>query len=402
MNIEECYQIGLKLLSPSKKSLEHGLELHRSSIVCDTYGFCPANPVDPEKITAAAENLDSQMELTDLKSEMKTLRHLESEALRKEYSEIWKSSGVTCLFQNAGEEGQSVKKMIKRLSNFTHLTDRMPDFLTRAVHPDDIINAKEKGLSCLYFSSNGVPLREDWDDVESELMYIGIMFKLGFRMMHLTYNRRNMIGDGCGESFDAGLSDFGKAAVSEMNRVGVIADVAHSSEKTCLDTAAVSDKPVVASHAAAYALNGNYRCKSDKVIKAIADTGGYTGVCVIPPFLGMGGDINAFLDHICHMVKVAGADHVTIGTDCFSTSLEGSREANSKVSHLYKSRKNVGHLWPDFNQQNNFVEGHKESISWTNWPLFTVGLVERGLGDEDIQKIIGGNMLRVCRDVLPY
>lgn len=401
MNINKCYQTGLKLLSPSKQNLEHGLELHRSSIVCDTYGFSPANPPDSEKILSASDNLAGSTQLNDLRDEMKTLRHLDSEQLKKEYTDAWKSSGVTCLFQNAGEEGQSVKRMIKRLATFTHLTDRMPELIGRAVHPDHIIAAKENGTSCLYFSANGVPLREEWDDVESELMYIGVLFRLGFRMMHLTYNRRNMIGDGCGESFDGGLSDFGRHTVHEMNRVGVIADVAHSSEKTCLDTAATSSKPVVVSHAAAHCINGNYRCKSDKVIKAIAETGGYVGVCTLPPFLGMSGDINAFLEHICHMVKLVGADHVTIGTDKPFV-LEGTNEANKKIGNRLKSRPKVGHLWPDFNQQNNFVEGNIESLCWTNWPLFTVGLVERGLKDDDIQKIIGGNMLRVCREVLPY
>ena len=108
-----------------------------------------------------------------------------------------------------------------------------------------------------------------------------IFYQLGIRMMHLTYNRRNMIGDGCAEESNAGLSDFGRAVVKEMNRLGIIVDVAHSGEKTSLEAARLSDRPVVASHSGARALNDHFRCKSDELIKAICDTGGYIGVCCI-------------------------------------------------------------------------------------------------------------------------
>ena len=83
-------------------------------------------------------------------------------------------------------------------------------------------------LSSMRASINGVPLPQDWVSVEEELRYIRVFFQLGVRMMHLTYNRRNVIGDGCAEPGNAGLSDFGRAVVQEMNRVGVIVDVAHS------------------------------------------------------------------------------------------------------------------------------------------------------------------------------
>ena len=220
-------------------------------------------------------------------------------------------------------------------------------------------------------------------------------------MMHLTYQRRNMIGDGCGEASDGGLSDFGRAVVAEMNRVGVIVDVAHSGWKTSLDAAKTSQKPMVASHTVCAALNEHIRSKPDEVIKAIVDTGGMVGICCIPSFLGGTGDIAAMMDHIDHVVRKFGPDHVGIGTDVAYTSRNSAAE-NKKIPPRHKARAEFRSLWPDGSLTAPATAHPKarQSMAWTNWPLFTVGMVQRGYSDEDIRKILGGNMLRVARDVL--
>ena len=100
--------------------------------------------------------------------------------------------------------------------------------MAKAVTPEDIVAAKHDDRHCLYFTGNGVPLPQRWESTEEELGYVRLFYQLGIRMMHLTYNRRNMLGDGCAEPANAGISDFGRAAIAEMNRVGVIVDVAHS------------------------------------------------------------------------------------------------------------------------------------------------------------------------------
>ena len=105
------------------------------------------------------------------------------------------------------------------------------------------------------------------------------------------------------------------SAIREMNNTGVIVDVAHSGWRTSLEAAKASGKPMVASHSGAAAINRQIRCKPDEVIRAIADTGGFVGVCCIPTFLGRTGDLAAMMDHIEYIVKKFGADHVAIGTD---------------------------------------------------------------------------------------
>lgn len=396
--IQQAREAALEVLKPSRKHLEHGLELHADSLVFESYGFAPRAAVDGDAIRAAIEAGASDIELQDMREEMSMTRCATDPSERAEFLEAWKASGVTCIFQNAGEEGQDPLRLIKRLARFTFLTDMLRDSVGRAVVPGDVVAAKKQGKGCLYFSGNGVPLTQAWVSVEDELRYLRIFFQLGIRMMHLTYNRRNMIGDGCAEPANGGLSDFGRAVVAEMNRVGVIADVAHSGWQTSLEAAKISKSPMVASHSTCATLHKHIRSKPDEVIRAIADTGGYIGICCIPRFLGGSGDISAFLDHIDYVAKKFGPDHVAIGTDVAYSSRASQRE-NRKIPKRGPARTRWAALWPP----DPFVTQPRQvlSLAWTNWPLFTVGLVQRGHSDDDIRKILGGNVLRVARAVLP-
>ncbi|MFO7947451.1 MAG: membrane dipeptidase [Armatimonadota bacterium] len=401
--IERYRQVALDALQPSEADLEHGLELHEHSLVCDSYGFAPRAAIDGDEMARAIEEGASEAELKDMREDMTMTRWATDEREKAEFMEAWEAAGVTCIMQNAGEEGQSVKRMVKRLARFTWATDLMSDFITRAITPDDIVEAHENGKRCLYFSTNGVPLDEQWVSVEEELRYVRIFFQLGARMMHLTYNRRNMIGDGCAEPANGGLSDFGREAVRKLNEVGIIVDCAHSSWQTSLDAAHTSELPMVASHSGAAAVNAHHRCKPDEVIKAIVDTGGYVGVCCIPAFLGGTGDINALLDHVDYIAQNFGPDHVTIGTDVAYTPPTYDEEV-AKLPDRPSTREEFRTLWePDdpLHDPEWRKPEMKDSLAWTNWPLFTVGLVQRGYSDEDIQKIIGGNCLRVASAVLP-
>lgn len=339
----------------------------------------------------------SNIEILDMTEEMRMTRCVTDPVERREYTDAWQASGVTCIFQNAGEEGNDIRRLIKRLARFTYVTDMMRDFIFKAVTPDDIVEAWKQNRRCLYLSGNGVPMPMDWVSMEEELRYIRIFFQLGIRMMHLTYNRRNAIGDGCAEPANGGLSDFGQAVVAEMNRVGIIVDVAHAGWRTSLEAVQISQRPIVASHTVCNSVHEHIRAKPDEVIKAIADKGGLIGICCIPRFLGGTGDISAMMDHIDYAVKLVGAEHVAIATDLAYSSRNGDREWE-KVPERGARRANWEQLWPpdDFVSRPEMMQG----MAWTNWPLFTVGLVQRGHSDEDIQKILGNNALRVARDVI--
>ncbi len=395
--IQKSRRAALAVLKPTGAQLERGLKLHQESVVFDTYSFAPRCAIDGSALAKLASENASVIEIKDARERMMMVRCVDDVEERKEFIQAWKASGVTCLFQNAGEEGQAPLRLIKRLANFTYVTDHMKGFLNKATTTADVLAAKKSGQHCLYFTGNGVPLTQQWISVADELRYLLVFRNLGMRMLHLTYNRRNMIGDGCAEPGNAGLSDFGKTVVSEMNRIGVIPDCAHSGWQTSLEAAKISEKPVLASHSCAADLYKHIRGKPDRVIKAIADTGGLIGIACIPSFLGNPGDISAFLNHIDHVVKATNIDHVGIGTDTTYMSRNQSRET-AKLPKLPRSRTAWRYFWPAGSLRPQ--PQARLSIAWTNWPLFTVGLVQRGYKDEEIRKIIGGNMMRVCRHSL--
>ena len=397
--IQEARKVAVKILKPTGKELEHGLELHANSVVVESYGFAPRAAPDGKIMREAIEAGASAAEISDLREDMSMTRWATVPSESREFFDAMKAAGVTCIFQNAGQEGFEIHRLIKRLARYTYATDLKRDIIPKAVTPDDIIAAKEQNRHCLYFSGNGVPVPQDWNSVEEELRFIKIFFQLGIRMMHLTYNRRNMIGDGCGEPANGGLSDFGHAVVAEMNRVGVIVDIAHSGWQTSYDAAKASGRPMVASHTVCCSLHEHFRGKPDKVIKAIVDTGGYIGICCIPRYLGGEGNIKAMIDHIDYAAKKFGTDSVAIGMDVAYTSRAAAAEYKKiPASNRVKSRDPWRSLWPE----DDFVTKPEmtQSMAWTNWPLITVGLVQRGYSDSDIKKIIGGNVLRVAKDVL--
>lgn len=394
--IQRSRDAALAVLKPTQRDLEHGLELHAESLVVESYGFSPRSAIDGDVIRRAVEAGASAAEIEDLSTDMLLSRVAGDPAQRREYLDAWRASGVTCVLQNAGQEGNSPQRLVKRLAYLTYLTDMMSGEVSRAATPAGIEEAKKQGRRCLYMTANGVPLAQQWSSEAEELSWIRVFFQLGVRMMHLTYNRRNVLGDGCAEPANAGLSELGKAAIAEMNRAGVIVDVAHSGWRTSLQAAKASSKPMVASHTGAAAVQHHIRAKPDEVLRAIADTGGYSGVYSVTSFLGNPGDINAMLDHIEYMVKKFGADHVAIGTDlAYIPSASGAEYKKSGARP--KSRPFYEAMWPP-----GALDGRSHpSLAWTNWPMFTVGMVQRRIPDESIRKILGGNVMRVAKAVWP-
>ncbi|MBM3457449.1 MAG: dipeptidase, partial [Armatimonadetes bacterium] len=185
-----------------------------------------------------------------------------------------------------------------------------------------------------------------------------------------------------------------------LNRVGVIVDVAHSGWRTSLEAAKASIRPMVASHTTCAGLNHHIRAKPDEVMRAIVDGGGLVGICCIPHFLGRTGDLTALLDHVEYVVKKFGVDHVGIGTDVGYRSRQDAGQLQ-KVPARARRRTRYEAFWPE----DALLAGPEAarrypkagSLAWTNWPLITVGLVQRGYSDGEIQKILGQNMLRVLK-----
>jgi membrane dipeptidase len=144
-------------------------------------------------------------------------------------------------------------------------------------------------------------------------------------------------------------------------------------------------RPTVASHTTCDALTHHIRAKPDEVLRAICDTDGLVGICCIPQFLGGTGDIAALLDHVDYVARKFGVQHVAIGTDTAHTS---QHAADAKLPSRGKRRTRFEALWPAEALGGTWPRA--ASLAWTNWPLFTVGLVQRGYSDDDIRRILGG------------
>lgn len=393
LNIEKNREIALKMLGPSKKDLEHGLELHKNSIVFDAYGFMPLAGGCSSRQQSLLAKGASRDEIAFAEEMHHMFEGFNEPQMRKLLAETWEASGVDCIFQNCGEESNDVERLIKRLGNYTRTVDTWTDIYERCPFVDRLEGIRSRGHKALYMTTNGVPISSKFVSAEENLHMIETFFNLGVRMMHMTYNRRNLLGDGCAEVANGGLSDFGRMAVAEMNRVGIIPDVAHSGQQTSLETALCSEKPVVASHTTAGRLSTHYRAKCDEVIEAIKKTNGYIGICGYPTFLQQSRNINAFIDHIDYVAQTFGVDHVAIGTD------RSVPLTDYIVPEMQKQRGIWEQFWISAGHDSSTAEDFA-SLDWVNWPLFTVGLVMRGYSDADIQKIIGGNVMRVCRDSL--
>jgi membrane dipeptidase len=399
-HIQVARDKALALLQPTKAQLEHGQELHRASIVVDSYGFtahaipaCMQSVV--EKAAAAGA---THHEIQRLIHNLMVTGVVTDEDARAEFNAAIDASGVTCVVQNAGE-GRNLQESLERMSLFTHVCDELPN-VVKAVSARQIEQAAKDRCHCLFLSLNNPIMDQRWDFWESELHWLSVFKQAGIRIMHLTYNRRNRCGDGCAEPANAGLSDFGRDVIGRMNELGLIVDVAHSGQRTSQEAALASAKPIVASHSGVMALNEHARNKTDDVIRAICDGGGYVGVCAIPPFLGRSRDIVAMLDHIQDLRDRFGADHVAIG--CDATYLPDLPPRVSAIQKKLNPKRSFWSHWPPNDPL--FEPGAEDdcrtgSLCWTNWPLFTVGLVQRGFSDEDIRKVIGGNCLRVMRAV---
>jgi len=400
--IEASRKVGLDLLKPSSRDLEAGGSLHEDALVVEPYALGVYAPQDWDRLRTNREAGATAVELTDLAEEQGMLGHLRDATSRALYRMAWEAAGVNCIFQGAGEEGNNPQRLIKRLARYTHLIDGMPDFLDRVRTVDDIDETKRQGRRSLALGLNGVPLPGAQVSIEEELGYLRVFVQLGVRIMHLTYNRRNSIGDGCGETSDAGLSAFGHDVVAEMNKLGIIVDLAHCGWKTCIDAAWASTQPVVISHSAAWALHHHIRGKPDDVIRAVVETGGVIGVTNVPAFLGGAGNLVSLLDHIDYLVRKFGINAVAIGTDKVC-SIPSAVKPDPGVR--LKRRAAWEGLWPSGFPSHDAAWNKPEqlqSMVWTNWPLFTVGLVQRGYSEDEIRKIIGGNILRVARAVWKF
>ena len=304
-------------------------------------------------------------------------------------------SGVLLTLAPSGRfrfKDASFEDAVKQIAYWEDQIVQHPDTFARVRVGADLAAAhREKRVGLIYGFQESSPIGEDLDRID-------LFQRLGVRVIQLTHNKRNLVGDGCMEPGDAGLSDYGRSVVERLNAKRVVVDLAHGGQRTTREAIAASKAPVLISHAGCRALAELPRNVSDANLKAMADKGGTIGI-VFWPYLNrtrqpMAADLIA---HIEHAIEVCGEDHVGLGTDATVSPMprtpEFEKQNREYIEMLIadgvfeKGRSPDLYLFiPDLNHARRF-----ETIAFR--------LSQRGHSDARIAKVLGGNFARVMGEV---
>jgi membrane dipeptidase len=265
-----------------------------------------------------------------------------------------------------------------------------PDRFLRATTVADIDSAVDRNrIALLYYTQNASPVG---DDVER----LRVLYDMGVRIIQLTYNTRNLVGDGCLERTNSGLSTFGVALVERMNAMGILVDLSHCGMATTMEGISGSAKPVAITHAGCKAVYDHPRNKTDEALRALADRGGVIGIYQINPYLGPNerNTLDDYLRHIDHAVRTAGIEHIGIGSDREHRRIPDTREEKQKlIDELSRLRPVTASTfrWPFFLSELN----HPRRME-----TLATALEARGYKPPDVEKILGGNFRRLFADVI--
>jgi membrane dipeptidase len=372
--------------------------IHNSAIVIDTHEDTPQRFLDESYDIGATDPKDTDFISLDKAS---------AGNLGAVFFSIWVNPKA--------HQGHLAKRTLELIDSVYGQAARHSDRMVMAYSPGDIERAHEQHKFAALMGIEG------GHSIENDLALLRDFYRLGVRYMTLTWSNTNEWADSSGDienpavAHHNGLTDFGKQVVVEMNRLGMMVDVSHVSDKTFWDVLATTKAPIIASHSSARALLDFPRNLTDEMLRAVATNGGVVNVAFPSGFLdkqfsdaavsqhqrlmAAADDYNAkrraaglpiapedtqrfylewlrenknpraplksLIDHIDHVARVAGADHTGLGSD-----------SNGK----------------------DFLPANMDSAA--DLPRITQALLDRGYGPDDIKKILGGNMLRVCRDVV--
>ncbi|MBV9860479.1 MAG: dipeptidase [Alphaproteobacteria bacterium] len=258
------------------------------------------------------------------------------------------------------------------------------DLLLPAYKAADIERAKSDGKTAIVLGFQNVSPFED------RLGNIELFKELGVGIAQIAYNTQNLIGTGCYESRDGGLSDFGRQAVAEMNRVGMLCDLSHVGPFTSRDVILASKQPVAYTHVLPAALKQHPRNKSDEELRFIVDHGGFVGVTMFPPFLAQGGGatVEDYVEAIDYVARIVGDDNVGIGTDF-------TQDHEQSFFDWICHDKGYARRLVEFSEVINPL-GIRRIGEFAN---LTAAMERAGWPDSKIAKVMGRNWLRLLRDV---
>lgn len=311
-----------------------------------------------------------------------------------------KASGMTAGSLTMGQVGNGPGRMESVVADIARVDgwiDSYPDVLRSIRKASHLASAKSSGRMGLIYNT------QDTYCLEGEVSRVRFLKNLGIRIIQLTYNKRNLCGDGCLEPGDAGISDFGREVIGAVNEARMLLDLSHAGRRTMSEAAQFSKAPPAVTHTACRNLVNNQRNLYDDQMKEIADRGGVVGIYLIaylrsgigqPALNARGEDLIA---HVEHAAKVCGEDHIGIGTDGGISTLVIDQAALDAQKARYEQRVSQGFATagegPDVF---NYVPEYNSPRRY-----LTIGqdLAKRGWPTRRIEKLLGGNFARLFGEV---
>lgn len=279
---------------------------------------------------------------------------------------------------------ENCKQSILKILEWRRMFRMFQDVIMPINSLTDIRQAKTSGkVGIILGFQNTAAIEEDVELLEA-------FAQLGIRIIQLTYNERNLVGDGCFERTDEGLTGFGLSVIRKMNDLGLLIDLSHVGPRTTIEAIEASEHPVAITHSNPKSLLDHPRNKTDEQIKLLASRGGVIGATFWPFFLkkGMDATVEDFLDNIDHWVNLVGPDFVGIASDFFLN--RSKRELQVLRAGRSQEPETVEFTWPVV---------YPDGIATPEeFPALTDGLIRRGYSVDDVKKIMGENLMRLFRE----
>ncbi len=295
-------------------------------------------------------------------------------------------SGVSAIQTSLAN--RNLRAALADLATWQARFDQHPDRLVKALRGSDLTDAKQQRRIAVILGFQNATM------IESDVSNLDTLYAQGTRCIQLTYNARNLLGDGCTERTNAGLSDFGVEAVRRMNELGIVVDLSHCGEQTTRDGIELGTRPPAFTHTMCKAIYDHVRAKSDEQLTQLADKGGVVGIVMLGYFIGPTAEtsFDDYLRHVDHAVRVAGIDHVGLATDFSVRGIEATATRESWYVPRLTSFKPSYHVrWPPWIPELDPPERFRNIAH---------GLAKRGYRSDRIEKILGGNWTRYFGEIM--
>ncbi len=279
---------------------------------------------------------------------------------------------------------ENFRETVANIEQWNSLFERFAELIFLGKTGDDVRLARKSGRTAIFYGfQNPSPMEDD-------IRLVEILHTLGARFMQLTYNNQSLLGSGCYETNDTGITRMGKEVIEEMNRVGLVVDMSHSAERSTLEAMEISSRPIVITHANPGFWEPALRNKSQAVLEGLAQTGGMLGFSLYPHHLKDKGDcsLESFCEMIARTAEIMGVDLIGLGSDLCQDQPDSvvkwmrAGRWTKKIDYGEGSANNAGFPpmpgWFKDNRDFNNIEQ---------------GLLDVGFNAEDTAKVMGNNWL---------